>query len=139
MNYIIKSYQNIGNIYLKETRDNIRNKFKNEFDVFVKTQFDKNSTDIFTKYGLIVYYDENNLCEAVEIVKPANPLLNNIELLNMPYIEIFKFFKLIDDSIIEDDSGFTSNKLGFGIYAPNKDIDPIKNPESVIVFIEGYY
>ena len=50
----------------------------------------------------------------------------------------FDFFNNID-SVKKDETGFTSNKYGIGIYAPNKDWELDCKIEAVIVFKKGYY
>lgn len=139
MEFNINSYVSVENIFFGEKRDEVRNKLKVSYDSFFKTDESKVETDAFDELGVHVYYDNDILVEAVELFEPSNPKHGNIELLNLPYTQILRYFKNIDSGLEEFDSGFTSFKYGIGVYAPFKDEEPHLECESVIVFKEGYY
>ncbi|QAA31082.1 hypothetical protein [Clostridium manihotivorum] len=137
MNYIIKPYDSIGMISLGMSRESVREIFDNKFREFRKNQFSENTTDDFMYCH--VYYDTNNICEAVELFEPAEVSFNEFEILGVSYNLVEEFFRKLDNSIDINDAGFTSYKYGIGIFAPYAIDEPEEPVESVIVFKQGYY
>jgi hypothetical protein len=109
------------------------------FEEFYRTSGNHVPSDIFKSLGLIVNYNENYLCEALEFFAPAELFFDDIVLLDVSYKDIFNYFLRKDPKIEEDDSGFITPKYGIGAYAPYKADDPLEKIESVIVFKRNYY
>ncbi|SEN22486.1 hypothetical protein SAMN05192574_102828 [Mucilaginibacter gossypiicola] len=139
MDYKITPYESLGNIPLGLHRDEIRNLLKETPHEFYRNFLSKTPTDFFKTLGLFIGYDENLLCEAIEMILPANPILFTIELLILPYESIEDQIAKWDDKLEKTNTGFTSYKFGVGVYAPNKDDSPNEITESVIIFKKGYY
>jgi hypothetical protein len=45
----------------------------------------------------------------------------------------------MDPKVSIESDGFTSKNLGVGAWAPNAADEPQSPPESIIVFVRGYY
>jgi hypothetical protein len=139
MDFVIIPHKSFGNIPFGLHRNEIRELLKEPNIEFYRNQFSKTPTDFFENLGLFIAYDEDFLCEAIEIVKPANPILFTIELLNLPYASVEEQVAEWDDGLEIMYTGFTSYKFGIGAYAPNREDSPNEVSESVIVFKKGYY
>jgi hypothetical protein len=139
MDYTITPFKSLGNISLGLHRKEIRKLLKQPYIEFYRNEFSKMSIDFFEGLGLLINYDEKLLCEAVELVQPANPTLFTVKLLNIPYESAEEQIGEWDEELEIRNTGFTSYKFGVGAYAPNKDEYPYEAIESVIVFKKGYY
>jgi len=139
MDYTITPYESLGNIPLGLHRNEIRKLLKEPYTEFYRSESSKVPIDFYVGLGLLINYEENFLCEAIEIVKPANPILFTIELLNLPYASVEEQIAEWNDGLKIMYTGFTSYKFGVGVYAPNRDDSPNEVSESVIVFKKGYY
>jgi hypothetical protein len=139
MNYKITPYESLGNIPFGLHRNEIRGLLKEPYIEFYRNQFSKTPTDFFETVGLFIAYDKDFLCEAIEMVLPANPVLFTLTLFNVSYESAEEQIAEWDDKLEKTNTGFTSYKFGVGAYAPNKDDSPNEMIESVIVFRKGYY
>lgn len=139
MDYTITPYESLGNISLGFHRKEIRKLLKEPYIEFYRNKFSKMPTDFFEGLGLLINYDENLSCEAIELVQPANPILFTVKLLNIPYKSAEDQIAEWDDELEIRSTGFTSYKFGVGAYSPNKGVSPCEAIESVIVFKKGYY
>jgi hypothetical protein len=106
---------------------------------FKKTVACTTLTDAFDLQGLQVFYDEQDRVEALEVFSPARPHFGDLDLFSTPYAALVEIMRAQDPDLQEDELGFTSNALGFGVYAEHKDEDPERPSEGVIVFRKGYY
>jgi hypothetical protein len=131
MEFNIDPYVGAGPILLGMSREQVRNALGNNYREFKKSQESEMPTDAFE--WCHVYYKKSGICEAIEFFRPANPVLFGRVLIDKPINEVIKYFQEMDEKIIIDGDGFTSNKLGIGIYAPYETV------EGVIVFEKGYY
>lgn len=127
----------IGGIELNSKREAIRHKFNQNFKEFRKTPYDVNTTDAFEFCH--IYYDNENLCEAIELFEPATVVFDSFIIAEQPYEKVREYFENIDDSLDFNDAGFTSYKYGIGVFAPYADDEPDEPIESIIVFRKGYY
>lgn len=139
MDYKITPHESLGNISLGLHKDEIRKLLKEPYLEFYRNHLSKTPTDFFETLGLFICYDENLICEAIEMVRPANPILFTVKLLTLPYESIEEQIAEWDDKLEKTYTGFTSYKFGVGAYAPNRDDSPNETIESVIVFKKGYY
>lgn len=133
----IRPYVGVQEIDFDMKREVIRKKFNHEFTEFKKTHFSQNTTDAFEFCH--IYYDNENLCEAIELFEPATVMFDNFVMTEQPYEKVKDFFDAIDDSLDFNDAGFTSYKYGIGVFAPNASDEPEEPIESIIVFRKGYY
>ncbi len=106
---------------------------------FRKTVACTTLTDAFDRQGMQVFYDEQDRVEALEVFAPARPVFGELDLFSTPYTVLIDAMRALDPDLQEDELGFTSNALGFGVYAEHKDVDPERPSEGVIVFRQGYY
>jgi hypothetical protein len=88
---------------------------------------------------MFVYYDQNNKCEAIEIASPGKVEYKGTNLMKLNYSEALTALSMEDEEIEDDYDGFTSFKLGIGIYAPEKLEKRNPKIERVIIFMKGYY
>lgn len=132
-------FMSVGDLHFSDTREVIRRKLNCQFEIGVK-EFGKVKEyyDYFTSKDLFIFYDENNRVNAFEFFD-APPIYEGLNLLQIPFKDLLKLFGDWDSNLIFDGLGFTSNKTGIGIGAPNFSDDPNCLPESVIVFRLGYY
>jgi hypothetical protein len=146
MQFILRPYQGIDMIRFGMSRDEVRHALKDfstNFETFNKWYKgeDKNfkDTDLYEDLGIFVYYKPDNTCEAIEMFKPAEPMLDNQCLSGLSYHELRELFEEIDGQLEIDDVGFTSHKFGVGFYFRFGDEDPDAIVEGVFVFPKGHY
>lgn len=132
--YEIKSYQGFGDIRFGDESEVIEKIMKTKPKKFKKGPFAINETDKYDSF--FVYYDKDGKCEAIEFYN--NVKYMDISFFDVKYSDVEAAFRIIDSDIKIDEVGFTSNKFGIGVYAPNKD-DNDAEIESVIIFRQGYY
>ena len=134
-NFNIESYKRIGRIAFGASRYEVRIVFPN-YTEFKKKETDDITTDAYENFH--VYYDKENLCEAIEFFGNAKLTFNNKKLLGKSYKSVKTEFLELDTDIEFDECGFTSYKYGLGVYVSNAD-DVEAIIEGVIVFRRGYY
>lgn len=132
--YDIKSYQGFGEIKFGDKSKVIEKNMKAKPRKFKKGPLAIKETDKYDSF--FVYYDKDGKCEAIEFYNNARFM--GISFFDVKYSDVEVAFRNIDSNIKIDEVGFTSNKFGIGVYAPNKD-DNDANVESVIIFRKGYY
>lgn len=129
---VIKPMKSVNELKFGMTREQV-NSLWGSAEQFQKSQFSNNLTD---NYGYChMYYDNNDLFEAVEIISNDLDIYYNDSLLSNKYSEILNFFKNIYDDIEEDDNGFISKKGSIGVYIEN-DVDKV---DSILFGKENYY
>lgn len=126
----IKAYDQVGLVKFGMERKRVR-EILGDFKEFKKTKYSTNTTDDFSDCH--VFYNKENLCDAVEIFNEAKVLIDGTDLFKLTY-EDFKglLLKYDNDLKITDDS-LTSNKIGVSVYAPEF------NVESILVFSKEYF
>ncbi|WP_160143887.1 hypothetical protein [Chryseolinea soli] len=139
MKFEIIPYKAFGKILLGMSKEEVRSLIRSPVTEFYRNEFSITPTDSFEELGLFVSYDEQLKCEAFEIRTPSEPIFQGVNLLAGTYESLRNWISEMDKEIVEDNTGLTSFKFGFGLYAPDKNEDPLQNCEGVIVFREGYY
>jgi hypothetical protein len=139
MDLVINPYIGIGNLKLGMTQSQIRNTLNSSFESFTRNQFSEMPEDHFQELGIFVEYKLPGICNAMELVKPLNPIWRGKQLLNTTFFELDRWFVEVDSERELNDTGFTSYQYGIGVYAPNYEEEPTCLPESIIVFSKGYY
>lgn len=134
--YIINRYEGFNDIRFGMLSQEIEERLKLSPRRFYKDKEDKFETDAYNDF--FIYYDAEGKCEAVEFNNNAILFLNEINLFEESYQKIEQLIKKADLEIEIDDVGFTSNKLGIGVYAPFK-YETNAIIESIIIFRRGYY
>jgi hypothetical protein len=138
LDFEITPYRNVGPIEFGMARARVRLTLGAHYSEFWKSDTSTNSSDSYDASGLIIYYDNADLVEAVEIAPPAIARFEGINLLGMPAKSVVELFHRLDEGLTVDDFGLTSLAYGVGAYIPDMDaaMDP---PESVIAFRRNYY
>ena len=135
----VLSHVGIGPLTFGMTREEVEHAVGSRPHRFRKTLACATLTDAFDGAGMHVYYDDQDRVEAIELFAPARPTFNDHDLHNMPYSSLIAAIRILDPEVQEDELGFTSNALGFGVYTEAKDTQPEQPAEAVIVFRKDYY
>ena len=139
MDYEIIPYIAFGDVKLGLYRKEVRRLIGNPSKSFKRNEFATSPTDMYESLGIMIDYDDDDRCETIETWDTVDVQLMGKKLLNSSYSDILSWFLAIDESIEEDDTGFTSYKYGIGMYAPDKEEEPNKPCKGVIAFKKGYY
>ncbi len=137
MDYIIKSYEGVGNIRLGMNSDQIQEIMSVGPRKFHKNRDDEYYTDAYETF--YVYYKSPGICEAIEFFRPSNITFNGVKLLSKPYSELVNYFASLDKNIEKLETGIISYKAGISIYAPFAETEPLTPPEGIMIFEKGYY
>jgi hypothetical protein len=137
--FSINPYVGIGGLRFGMTRDAIRKEVGSAFEVFRRGPEDALDSDVFDGDGIYVYYDSNDLCEAIEFAGPASPTLFSSRLIGQPLDRVLTYLKKYDSTVSVDESGATAYAIGVGVYAPAAKKKRGCLVESVIVFRRNYY
>jgi hypothetical protein len=137
MIFNISPYIGVEEIEFDMQRQKVRNKFNGDYREFKKTKFSINTTDAFQFCH--VYYDNANLCEAIEFFEPAIVAFDNFQITGKSYRVVKEYFENIDEKLDFNDAGFTSYKYGVGVFAPYALDEPDGLIEAIIIFRNGYY
>lgn len=135
----LRSYDGLGAIRFGMRRDQVRGAVGAPVRTFRKTPDATTLVDAFDNEGIYVYYDAQDLCEAVEVASPAIPILEGQTLLGKPFAELRDWLRTLDPDIEVDESGLTAPTVGLGLYAPSAQKAPNEPVDGVIVFRRGYY
>lgn len=131
----ITPYKSVGNLFFIDNRNQIRAKLNEDFKIGKKGDAEY---DYFTTSGLFVFYDDIGKIDAFEFFE-ANPMFQNVDLLNITWKQLLSFFQTIDPNVEIDYNGFMSYEYGIG---GNTNDDPDLDdamPEAVIIFRKGLY
>lgn len=109
----------------------IRGTINRPYTEFTKSAFSINSTDDYKLFH--VFYDENNICEAIEFFNDCPLILENTQIIGITSDEIKNIVLKKDANLIEDEYGLVSKKLSLGISCPNGAV------ETVVIGKKGYY
>lgn len=139
MIYNIKPYEGVGELKFGMTRSEIEKIIGEKPLQIKKTPFSKTKTDVFQNYGMHIYYNLMEQCEAIEFGTPATVTFNEEELLNQTYKMVEQKIKRIDSELAYDETGFISYKLGIGVFVPTLKKSKNEKVQGVIVFEKGYY
>jgi hypothetical protein len=120
------------------TREEVQRAMGSTPERFRKTPSEPES-DHFTAAGVLVYYDREGRCEAVEMASPAAPTLNGRPLVGLPYHELLACLGSDDPELATDGAGLVSRRLGVALYAPAAEKDPEEPVEAAMAFRSGYY
>jgi hypothetical protein len=106
---------------------------------FRKTTSSRTLTDAFLGFGLHVFYDEQDRCEALELSAPAIVLLEERPLLGVSFADGERHLHALDAASVTDADGCTSHVLGVSLYCPADVAGARETIESVLVFQKGYF
>lgn len=100
--------------------------------------------DFFEAAGLLVYYDREDSCVAVELTQDARGVYDGYELFAQSARDVREWARGRDPAIVCDD-GFVSRAMGLSMYASWLDEETCDDVEarapatSFLVFCPGYY
>jgi len=135
----IEPYVGAGPVRLGTTIEQVRQSVGAEVTTFKKAPTDEMGTDAFDSVGLHVYYKPPGVCEALELMAPADPTFRGRKLLGQPFSQMLKWFRQLDPAVEVDDAGLTSREFGIALYASAAKKRPSLPVEGVLVFERGYY
>jgi hypothetical protein len=139
MKFDIRSYEGVGPIRFGMTPSKVRAALGMEFENFRRGGPETYPCDYYKGLQCFVYYDDKHgLVDAVEFAEPAQPTLNGLNLLGLPFADMITRIRELDADVAVENDGFTSLHLGVGGYAPNQD-EPELPSETIIVFVRDYY
>ncbi len=127
--WIFKYHKQIGDIIFGMKRNDVRSLFDNKYTEFKKSKFSKTTTDDFSKCH--IYYNENNVCEAVEIFNDSkiDIYMDNKKIFPINLSQLKEIFSDIE----EENGSYISKSKSIGIYAPDGQV------ESILFGDETYY
>lgn len=135
----IRPHEGAGSIQFGMTRNDVCIRLHLAPRRFKRSPGAKNETDAFDDEGIYVEYDKSDICEAIEIARPAVPILLGRNILEEPFSDLRDWFLNIDLEAQVDEAGLTSPRFGVGLYAPSAQKSPAEPVEAVIIFCRGYY
>lgn len=135
----LRPYERLGPIRFGMRREDVREAVGATARTFRKTPDAITLVDAFDTEGIHVYYDEQDLCEAVEVASPSVPTFKGRALLGRSFAELLDWLRTLDPEIQVDESGLTASSVGLGLYAPSAEQAPSDPVEAVIAFRHGYY
>ena len=141
MEWAIQPLQSVGPVDFGMSRADVRRAIGAKFREFVKSpDRPSDTTDAFEDLFVHAYYGPNSgTCEFVEFGGGrVRPVFLGRDLLSEPFSELREWFRSLDPTITEDESGLESRALGIGLYAPHAEEEPDRPPEGVSVFKKGY-
>jgi hypothetical protein len=133
------SYKGVSGVWLAMTMSQVRAALGEPDSSFRKSEDSEYLTDAYDRFGMHISYRSPGICDAIELFSPATPKFQGQALLDRSFREVWDWMQGIDPSVVVDETGFTSNEFGFGVYAPLAEEAPDDPIESVIVFERGYY
>jgi hypothetical protein len=134
----IRPYDGVGPIRLGMSREEVRQALPVPAERFQKFP-GAPPIDRVRNPSLMVHYDHEDICEAIEVAQPGEPTLMGQELLGRSFDHLRAWFNEQDPHLHVDGDGLISKKLGVGLYAPAAPNGPHSLVEGVIVFRHGYY
>lgn len=139
MEFRISPLKGVDSIAFGATPDDVRSRFTSEPKTFKRTPQDSFPCDYFESEGVFFYYDGDARLEAVEFALPAQPLIENLNLLGLGLDNATAVLSRLDSEVEKEADGAIAYQLGVSIYAPLAK-DNIGAPvESVLAFRPGYY
>jgi hypothetical protein len=107
MDFLITSYESVGSIKFGMSIEEVRSFLNSSVKTFMKTSSSELPSDAFYQLGLQIYYKHPEICNAIELASPANPIFQSQSLLGRPFSEVCRWFEQRDSSLEIFDSGLT--------------------------------
>ena len=137
--YKILSYVGVGEIRFGMSSIQVREIIQGSHKVSNKYTDTGVPIDCFPDAGFCIHYRKPGVVEAIEIEPPGKSFFHEKNLLLLSFKESLDLFLKKEPNLEIDGSGFTSQKFGIGIYAPNTFDLPNQLITGVFVFEKGYY
>jgi hypothetical protein len=141
VDFEIKPLRGVGAIEFGMSPAEVRSRIPARSELFRRTDTDEFPSDYFKGEGVFAYYDKHGRLEAMEFGRPANPMLDGVELLRVSCEAVMSILRAKDPVLKQDRDGALSHAVGVGFYAPSAegDLTTTKPCESIIAFRPGYY
>jgi hypothetical protein len=139
MRLALRSYVGVGPIKFGMTAEDVRSTLACPHNEFKRTPTSKTITDAFQPLGILVCYNIEKKCNAIEMARPAEVFYEGHQLLGGSFQKVSQFIRGFDREVCSREDGLTSFALGIGLYAPGCGEEPLLPVESVIAFQPGYY
>jgi hypothetical protein len=139
MDLTIFPYSGVGPIRFGMTVEQVRAVVGFAPVSFMKSPLSEFPTDAFDELGVHVYYKSSGICEAVEMGKPAAPVIEGRLLIGHSFADMLRWFKSKDNTVVCDETGLKAFQSGIGLYAPFAEKNPDEPVEGVLVFARGYW
>lgn len=139
MKFDIIPYKFVGNIKFNMSREEVRKILGEPSSTFKRNEFSESQSDSYDDYCFFVEYDKNDKCNAFEGWEGSKIMYQGKVLMEHSYEELYEDFINIDEHLEVDEEGFTSYKCGISIWAPDKEEEPNKPCESILIFRKDYF
>jgi hypothetical protein len=139
MKFIIEPHVGVGALKLGMARSEVRATLQPQVVENTVKSTSKIPMDAFYDACVQVFYDDYEICEAIELYSPIRTLFAGMSVFETSYEVLRALVSKMDEHIAEKPDGFTSIDCGLSVYAPMRSEQPELPPESIIVFKRGYY
>ncbi len=123
----VQPKKSVNGILFGTERKRVRELIGGKYTEFKKTDSSSNTTDAYEDFH--IYYDEDDLLEAVEIFGNISVTING----NVVFPGEIQNAKTVIQDLEFDNECYISKTESIGIYAPDDSM------ESILVAKEGYY
>jgi hypothetical protein len=128
-------FQGTNRISFGMYRNFIHSLLGNNYKAFLRNEFAEIITEYYYEFGILIEYDKNYLCEAIEFTNESSIYFDEENLVVMKYSELRNKFDHLLNQVDVDEFGVIYHDLGFGA-SIFYDTDKI---EAVIIFSKEYY
>lgn len=131
--YEIQPHVGAGDLKFNMTAQEIRTLLGADAETFKLTPHTAHPVDYFRSKGIVVHYDTQSKCEAIEFYGPDSPQLEQKRLLGIATKSAENWLEDADPDAQVDPPDITSEKLSTAFYVRDGKVT------SVLVFRDGYF
>jgi hypothetical protein len=136
LKYELIPFKGIGIITFGMTRQQCRSALNSTHRTFKRNEFAKNFTDYFTDLKLFLEFDEDDICQGIELHSYSHLVYEGKHLFDFDFFEFKTYYSAFSKRYeIEQDVSVTFFDLGFGA-SKGSDNDSL---ETVTIFPEKYW
>lgn len=133
MYYEVIPHEGVGDIRFGMSKEEVRELFPDRTPKDYKQNvYSRGDTDLYESLGIMIHYDTEGRCAAVEFGGSVKPMYQGSSPLGMTKELVEAWFESHDDDSQIDPPDITSEKLSLSAYVEEK-------AESIMVFRDGYY
>jgi hypothetical protein len=126
----------IGTVRLGMTREQVRAILGVAYQSIMRGPYAVTATDHFDQLWLQVDYDADDVCNLINAIGPANPVLFGKHPTKLTHEQCTQWLLTLDPDLIIESDSLISKKLGVTTYTSLGPDEPV---ECVGVFVDGYY
>jgi hypothetical protein len=119
-------------------REEVRRALPGDISTFYKWRAAR-PTDHFNSLGVHAHYDDRDALEAIEFGRPAQPILDGIDVLGVPLDRAKQLLRLKGGPLQDKGEDITSRSLGLALWAPSAGEEPDAPCEAIMISGPGYY